>query len=371
MEQKSAQTIEGWNSLSFWSTGSTNLDFDSFYPLQSSHYYDANDPDYLRNYSIGALNWQVGDMHSTFPAVNPPQSTATNDFQFPLQSPRQKNPWDKEDVSHSSMDGFNQSLILNQTSSKMKTSTIPSPTGSTGSNYSRAPALTYRYPNGDTWSFYGTNGTLSGYGSNGNLLHTGYSLVDPRQVPVNPYYMYEYARGQAPKSAELFDPNAPVKSINEKQKSTRPFSHHSLEIDKNMNMHSFPRSPSHESFFARNLFYQGSKTGAPRSEGENLPSDQATDTHNSNTANMQHILEIYDFPQERSDMEFVLNEVKKSGATIKWLNDITVIAIYKTANSAKEALLKLPSHRLFMLRPWKLPVAQQGGNNGANQHTIE
>jgi len=342
-----------------------------FYPLQSSHYYDANDPDYLRNYSTGALNWQVGDMHSSFPPLNPPQSTATNDFQFLSQSPRQKNPWDKEDVSHSSMDGFNQSLILNQTSSKMKTSTIPSPTGSTGSNYSRAPALTYRYPNGDTWSFYGTNGTPSGgYGSNGNLLHTGYSLVDPRQVPVNPYYMYDYARGQTPKSAELFDPNAPLKSINEKQK-LRPSSHHSLEIDKNMNMHSFPRSPSHESFFARNLFYQGNKTGAPRSplsEGENLPSDQATETHNTNTANMQHILEIYDFPQERSDMEFVLNEVKKSGATIKWLNEITVIAIYKTANSAKEALLKMPSHHLFMLRPWKLPV---GGNNAANQHTIE
>jgi hypothetical protein len=73
-----------------------------------------------------------------------------------------------------------------------------------------------------------------------------------------------------------------------------------------------------------------------------------------------HILEVTKLPEgiKPYEADTLLFDVKKHGATIKWLDASTVIAIFKTAAAAKEALQKV-SNAMFVLKPWVAPVAKE------------
>eukprot|EP00301_Raphidiophrys_heterophryoidea_P021242 c5725_g1_i1.p2 GENE.c5725_g1_i1~~c5725_g1_i1.p2 ORF type:complete len:106 (+),score=17.47 c5725_g1_i1:30-320(+) len=83
------------------------------------------------------------------------------------------------------------------------------------------------------------------------------------------------------------------------------------------------------------------------------PYPQPPNTHIQDALN---ILEVCDFPDKipNYELDMKLEDVKKSGAYVNYLNNGVVLAIFASPLAAQEAL---NSHRSrhFSLRPWRPP----------------
>jgi hypothetical protein len=77
-----------------------------------------------------------------------------------------------------------------------------------------------------------------------------------------------------------------------------------------------------------------------------------------------HILEVCKLPDgiKPYEADTLLMDVKRYGATIKWLDSCTVIAIFKTAAAAKEALQKI-NNPMFQLKAWTASVNPTAQNS--------
>jgi len=182
-----------------------------------------------------------------------------------------------------------------------------------------------------------------------------------------PFYVFDYER-RPPKSTELFDPNAPkpkshLHNTTTNEKRTR----HSVNVVEQVEAQRtsptagplppspFPRSPSHDSFFT---LQQDEHTGPVDSsvEPENQHQNNSVPSTSVKVAKqLDHILEVFNLPEDISvsQLDILCQHLQEFGCTVKFLEDKTVLAVFKTSEAAKNALIKL-NDGTICLRPWKI-----------------
>lgn len=294
----------------------TMFNYRASYPLDTNHYanYLAAPPPPTPTPTVPPT-LTTGDQNPTYQPLYPPPPPSTYIPPTTLVPPTKKSP-------------SNQPKKTNETRQNMSPPSTP--------YYpSRPPPIIYSYPNEDMWSFYAPN--------------SSYNPIP--YVPTNePNLQTYYYDRRPPKSTQLFDPNAPMAT----KKTSRPFSSGVLEDMRQMQ--NFPRSPSHESFFQspQGMANPGTTTKPKEiqqievSQGS-IPKTTRNESSQVEVGRLEHILEIYDLTSEEQ-----LVQIEQSGAIMKRLDSTTIVAIYKTANAANEALLK--EYSGFSLRRWKAPL---------------
>jgi hypothetical protein len=122
----------------------------------------------------------------------------------------------------------------------------------------------------------------------------------------------------------------------------------------------FPRSPSHDSFFTpKSDEDTPSKTEPTLSTSTDSIKPGNYQRHANLTilvqvvTKLEHILEVCPGPTKVTDS--LLNEVRQLGATIKFLDHDVIIAIFKNATAANNALSKLSDR--ITLRHWNLTTS--------------
>eukprot|EP01114_Cavostelium_apophysatum_P017608 TRINITY_DN5280_c0_g2_i1.p1 TRINITY_DN5280_c0_g2~~TRINITY_DN5280_c0_g2_i1.p1 ORF type:complete len:806 (+),score=200.72 TRINITY_DN5280_c0_g2_i1:286-2703(+) len=171
-----------------------------------------------------------------------------------------------------------------------------------------------------------------------------------------------------PRSAELFDPNAP----NEKPKGRSNQTASAILANdlRHLNLN-FPRSPSHESFFTGPPQPQRSRVASGPSTPMLVPGHPAYPPQSTLSGEAKpvitpqqfdHILEVVNVA---NGGEQLLNDVRQCGATIKNLDSSTVIAIFKSSQVAKRVLATQNPDNLGVspdntttphLRPWRASI---------------
>lgn len=223
------------------------------------------------------------------------------------------------------------------------------------------PSLVYSYGYGhdyDEMSLYNSSNGLFGY-QNGTPSFASPSL--PTHTYVNPYYynyntQQEYKRG--PVYGQLFDPHAPTSTnslhSHNQHYQQQPYSqktklHRSLRYrDEFKTGQTFPKSPSYESFFASS---PSGFRGATMNSTKVRTSDTAVTTVVQKE--LDHILQISGLssnPPSEDECE-LLQKIKASGATVKWIDSNTPLAIYRSSALAREAMKKFQN-----LHPWRMPT---------------
>jgi hypothetical protein len=216
------------------------------------------------------------------------------------------------------------------------------------------------------WSFYGDMHSVD-YGP-----FAFQTAPYPGFYSVPTTYSYDYDRRPIPKSTELFDPNAPKVPKPKPTKSSRP----PISIHPDS---AFPKSSSHDSFFnpasqqtppLPSLQYQplflpqGKQTNERTTTKSFLISSADQPLFLSfQAADFQtNILEICCISESgetrKEDLNYLLAEVKSTGATIKKYNSNTMLAIYSSAMAAQEALQKMNRKGIQALRPWNSELSQ-------------
>jgi hypothetical protein len=87
-------------------------------------------------------------------------------------------------------------------------------------------------------------------------------------------------------------------------------------------------------------------------------------------------LELQRVDKENPDTAIFLEKVRSSGAVIKWLDNITVIAIYRTSNSANTAFAELNAYLINKknapaLYHWKMSADIKNSKTTSGQKSEE